>query len=437
LGGGYDGAGVRFEADCKSDGGTEVPGAVGGDQVCRSTGLTWRQLAFCSVNDFAVGIASVGAGYTTIMASGHGAALVDFGAPRGQDALRTLERFSDRRHPRPSHWWPGWRWWPGPEFTEFVVSHPHADHYSGLLRLAKMQSGKERQESLIRSGGTFFYPMVPRNPDAQRLVFLLAQLNKVISYLPENVLGCAVAATSDGPIRGRPLKRGDEIELAGIHVDVLWPPPLLDERTTARLRNLVREYEQIAEEAAERGDERLIRAVEAVREPTDDLQMTERLYGIPEDREQSGLSEIEDDFSEEGERERSNLLDDRNFDIRLRRLRTSISRGANLLSLVLATRPQRYVFLGDLDESLHPDIIGDLVDQDHELLLSAHHGTHFGPDLLRLQSRYVVSSVGPPRLDRRVRPEYASIGTHLRTDTAGDVMIWMHDAGTHLATCNC
>jgi ribonuclease BN (tRNA processing enzyme) len=356
------------------------------------------------VNEFAVGVASVGAGYTTFMASGSWAALVDFGAPNGRDAVRALERFSDRHPPRPRHWWPWWRWWPGPEFSEFVVSHPHADHYSGLLRLAKMQSANGRQESLIRPGGTFFYPMVPRNPEAQRLLFYLAQLNQVISSLPENVLGRAVAATSDGPIRGRPLKRGDEIELAGIHVDVLWPPPFLDERTTARLRNLVREYEEIAEEAAERGDERLIRALEAVREPTDDLHMTERLYGIPEDREQFGLSEIDEDFSEESERERPNLLDDPGFDARLRQLRNSISRGANLLSLVLATRPQRYVFLGDLDESLHPDIIGDLVDQDHELLLSAHHGTHLGPDLLRLQSRYVVSSVGPPRLDHRVRP---------------------------------
>jgi len=280
------------------------PGArdCGHDQACRSSGLTRRQLAFCSVNDFAVGVASVGAGYTTFMASEHGAALVDFGAPRGRDALRALERFSERRHPRPGHWWPWWRWWPGPEFTEFVVSHPHADHYSGLLRLARVQSADGRQESLIRPGGTFFYPMVPRNPDAQRLVFFLAELNKVISALPKNVLGRAVAATSDGPIRGRPLKRGDEIELAGIHVDVLWPPPMLDERTMARLRNLVREYEQIAEEAAERGDERLIRAVEAVREPTDDLHMTERLYDIPEDREQSGLSEIDEDFSEDGNR---------------------------------------------------------------------------------------------------------------------------------------
>jgi hypothetical protein len=387
------------------------------------------------VEDFAVAVASVGAGYTTIMASGHGAALVDFGAPSGRDAVRALERFSERRHPGPGPWWPWRRWWPGREFTEFVVSHPHADHYSGLLRLAKLQSAKGRRESLIQRGGTFFYPTVPTNPDAQRLVFFLARLNEVISSLPENSLGRAVAATSDGPIRGQALKRGDEIELAGIQVDVLWPPPVLDERTTTRLRNLVREYQQIAEEAAERGDERLIRAVDAVREPTDDLRMTERLYEIPTGEGPSGLSECDDEFAEEGERQRSNMFDDRSFDDRLRRLRTSISRGANLLSLVLATRPQRYVFMGDLDESLHPEIIGDLVDQDHEVLLSAHHGTHLGPDLLRLRSRFVVSSVGPPRLDRLVRPEYASIGTHLRTDTAGDVMFWIHDAGTHIVTC--
>lgn len=389
------------------------------------------------MRDFAVAVASVGAGYTTMMASDDGAALIDFGAPSGRDAVRALERFSDRRHPLSRHCWPWWHWRPGPEFTEFVVSHPHADHYSGLLRLARMQATTGRQGSLLQSGGTFFYPMVPRNPDAQRILYFLARLNEVISSLPENSLGRAVAATSDGPIRAQPLKRGDTIELAGIKVDVLWPPSLLDERTTARLRNLVRAYEEIAEQAAERGDERLIRAVEALREPTDDLRIADRLYDIPESREQSDLSEIDDDFSDEGERRRSPLLDDPNFDARLRRLRTSISRGANLMSLVLATRPQRYVFLGDLDESLHPEVIGDLVDQDHELLLSAHHGTHFGPDFLRLRSRYIVSSVGPPRLDRLVRPEYSSIGTHFRTDTAGDVMICMHEAGTHLATCDC
>lgn len=38
----------------------------------------------------------------------------------------------------------------------------------------------------------------------------------------------------------------------------------------------------------ERGDERLIRAVQALQEPTDDLRMTEGLYEIPGDREQFG-----------------------------------------------------------------------------------------------------------------------------------------------------
>lgn len=388
------------------------------------------------MSDFAVGIASVGAGYTTFMAAERGVALVDFGAPKGRDALRALERFSGRHRRNPAHWWLGWRSWPGPGFTEFVVSHPHADHYSGLLRLASRPT-RDRDADLIQPGGTFYYPMVPRSPDAQRLVFFLARLNEVISHLPENVLGRAVAATSHGPIRGCPLTRGDEIELAGVRVDVLWPPLSLDERTTVRLRNLVREYEQVAEEAAERGDERLIRAVELLREPTDDLRITERLYGIPEEPERPSFSEFDDDFLDDRERQRSPNLDDPGFYARLRRLRSSISRGANLLSLVLATRPQRYVFLGDLDESLHGEIVGDLVDEDHEVLISAHHGTHLAPELLRLQSRFVVSSVGPPRLDRRVRAEYASIGTHLRTDTAGDVLIWMNDTGTHLATCDC
>lgn len=384
-----------------------------------------------------MGVASVGAGYTTVMASGGGAALLDFGAPSGRVALDALARLADHRHSHRRHWWPWWHWRPGPEFSQFVVSHPHADHYSGLLRLAMTPPQQRYFASLLRPESTFFYPMVPRNPDAARVVYFLARLNEVISALPENALGRAVVATSDGPIRGQPLQRGDEIELAGVPVDVLWPPRLLDERSGARLRNLVREYELIAEEAAERGDERLIRAADAARESTDDLRMNEYLYGLPERMQGSGLPEVDDDFSAEPGPQRHTRFDDPEFDARLRHIRDSISRGANLMSLVLVTRPQRYVFLGDLDESLHPEVIGDLVDQDHELLLSAHHGTHMGPDLMRLHSRFVVSSVGPPRLDRRVRAEYASIGTHLRTDTAGDVMVWMHESGVHLATCNC
>jgi len=388
------------------------------------------------VRDFAAGVMSVGAGYTTVMASGGGSALVDFGAPRGRVALEALIRLTDHQHHRHSHWWPWWHWWPGPEFDQLVISHPHADHYSGLLRLAGTPPSQRQFPELVRPGGTLLYPRVPRTPDAQRVVYFLARLNEVISALPENALGRAVVATSSGPIGGVPLKRGDEIELAGVPVDVLWPPEYLDERSGARLRNLVREYELIAEEAAERGNDRLIRAADAVRESTEDLRLNELLYAVPEEASDAPSIEVDDDFSDESAEQGYRRFDDPAFEARLRQVRRSISRGANLMSLVFATRPQRYVFLGDLDQSLHPDIVPDLVDQEHELILSAHHGTHLSPELLRLQSRFVVSSVGPPRLDSKVRSEYASIGTHLRTDTAGDVLMWMHDSGVHLATCN-
>lgn len=379
-----------------------------------------------------VGFASVGAGYTTVLRSGGGAALIDFGGSSGAVALRGLERISEPFYRGDYLRWP---WWTAEPFSQLVISHPHADHYSGLLHLANVRRDRWRDRDLLREGATFFHPVVPKEPEAQALVHYLMHLNNVISGLPEYALGRAVAATSAGRVRREPLWRGRHIELGGAPVDVLWPPLELDDRCRTRLRRLVQEYESVAEDAAAHGDDRLIRAVAAVRESSDDLRAEERLYGVSEEGQ---WQEFADDFSaqDDDESSRRHIFADPALEARARRLRSAISQGANYLSLVLATSPQRYVFLGDLDQSLHDEVTRDLLDEDHEVILSAHHGTHFGAGLRGLRSRFVVSSVGG-RLARSVRDEYKAIGTHIRTDAVGDVVVSMTTDGTHLTTCSC
>lgn len=383
-------------------------------------------------------VASVGAGYTTCLAGPGGVALVDIGARRSRVALAALERMC--HHSNCMHsWWPHpWRPWllKGNGFSEFVISHPHADHYCGLLALAGLPAAERPMGSLIHSGGTFFHPRIPDNPEADRLFFALAAVNMVLSAVPEYALGSAISACSTGPIARQPLVRGDTFLLGGLEFDVLWPPILLDDSTTSRLKNLVRAFDSLAMEAHQSGDTRLVRALEAVRKRAAEIGVESAFYEVTrpgsDHRVEVGSSEFTDYSTPQGEDEQDTVRGSINR--RAQQLREAISRGANLLSLAFTSSNQHYVFLGDLDESLHPQIAGDLADRDHELVISAHHGTHWGQELTRLRSRYVVSSVGPP-LDGKVRREWDQMGIHLRTDRAGDIAVWISRGEAHVCTC--
>ncbi|MDQ6949881.1 MAG: hypothetical protein M3256_27430 [Actinomycetota bacterium] len=215
------------------------------------------------------------------------------------------------------------------------------------------------------------------------------------------------------------------VQLAGqsVQVEVLWPPETLDDEATSRLRRLVESYDTLADEAAENDDPRLIEALRAVRSRAADLGAESAFYDVPEHHSDADLESPEmRDHLEMDDSERGN-----SFDVRVRRLRQAVSRGANLLSLAFQTTEPAYAFLGDLDETLHSRIVPDLIDQDHEVLLSAHHGTHW--NLAQIRSRYIVSCVGPP-LEAKVRNEYSQMGTHVRTDQVGDIVIRLSDRST-------
>jgi len=312
-------------------------------------------------------------------------------------------------------------------FSELVISHPHADHYNGLLRCASSGTGGVGRGPLLVDGATFFHPRVPENPEARNLLFRLMALNTVLSGLPETALSSAVVACAAGGIARQPLMRGDAITLAGQPVDVLWPPKTLDARSSSRLQRLVQSYDDLAADAAQQGDEQLLRVLATIRDRWENVE--DALYGptyaSSELRERETPPVLDGDLSDdEGIVERERDTADS-----LRSLRHAITRGANLLSLVLATADRRYAFLGDADASVHGDVASVLVDYELEVLMSAHHGTYFSPELSHLKSRYVISSVGPPLL-ANVRDEYDRIGMHLRTHRAGDITAWVSDSGT-------
>jgi glyoxylase-like metal-dependent hydrolase (beta-lactamase superfamily II) len=372
-----------------------------------------------------VAVADVGAGYTTVLAGRDTRAIVDFGARREHVALDGFDRLWDfdghHRHFLWNHC-QGWLFWYRPS-NAIVISHPHRDHYRGLLGYANRRARGDA--ALLESGSEFFHPRIPDNTEARELLLRLAALDQVLSGVPEYQLGWAVGQSCDGPVERLPLAAGMQVQIADHEIDVLWPPLDLDSTSGARLAGLVRAYDDLARVAAEENDPRLREALEQVRErgPAD------ALYSIPEERQRerdTPSREIDDD---------GDVLEGR-VNAQMQKLRLAITRGANCLSLAFATTDRRYVFLGDLDRALHPAIAPLLADYEPVVVVSAHHGTHFDPSLAQLRSRYVISSVGPP-LSANVRSEYATMGMHLRTDQAGDIAVWVDGRNANVVTCDC
>jgi len=380
---------------------------------------------------FGIGIADVGAGYTTVLAGKNSSSILDFGSTGYKAALSGLDRMLCH-HYHPYFYWPPWGC-PALPATSLVVSHPHRDHFSGLLAYASERGSQGRPALLEGQPVKFFHPRIPVNPEALALIQCLMAIDTVLSGIPEYQLGRAEAACADGRVRRIPLQIGSPLELAEQSFDVLWPPHKLSPGLSLRLKHLVEAYDALAARAAENDDRRLLDALSRVREEEALRRDADAgsLYNVPEPSE----GERFPDFSTEGDQAGEEIRDDQ-IGKEMKVLRAAITSGANCLSLVIATTDRQFVFLGDLDKSLHGEVAMMLADDRCGVVVSAHHGTHFGSGLEVVQSKYVFSSVGGS-LSGQVDEGYSRMGMHLRTDIAGDISARSSRGSIDISTCSC
>ena len=368
---------------------------------------------------------AVGAGYTGFLARREETALIDFGGESTGRAMDALFRVADRHCPPWRYF--GLRPMPLTPFGAFLLSHPHEDHYNGLRAFAAQQQRDPTLRPLLTRSASFYHPRLPSDPVATEFALRLAALEsveRVMSGVPDFTVIRAIRRCGGITARRKPLRRGHTVKLAGETFDVLWPPDQLPEDARTHLRKLVDRYDALAEEAATEEDTHLKDALNRLREP-ETFDIEDALYGSAEtaDEEQQGPPEQrEHDPTDKGPTRDGH---DSRYTKRLGELKDAVKNGANFLSIVLASQAdRRYVFLGDLDRSLHGAIAPDLLEFQPEVVSSAHHGTHFDSALETLRSRYVISSVGG-KLKNNVCPEYDSMGMHLRTDRAGDIFALM------------
>jgi beta-lactamase superfamily II metal-dependent hydrolase len=376
--------------------------------------------------------ADVGAGYTGVLVGPDETALIDFGGERRSGPTDALSRVSE------PYCWPWWgslrtsRVDPRP-FDAFLLSHPHEDHYNGLLAFARQRRNDQTLPPLLTAEAPFYHPRLPTDRVAAEFLAREVALERVMTGRPEDALIRVLSQCAGRQVPREPLSQGDTVTLAGEPFDVLWPPKVLPPHATAQLHNLVQRYNTLADRAEADGDSSLKRALDRLPE-RDTGSIEDVVYGSAEtsrEDDQQWLEQGEHDLTDKPPVQDS---DDSRHTKRLRDLQKAVTNGANLLSLVLASEvDRRYVFLGDIDESLHGAIAPALVEFTPEVVSSAHHGTHFGSALKKLHSRYVVSSVGG-KLENNVCSEYDSMGMHLRTDKAGDIFALMLSGRTAVWT---
>jgi beta-lactamase superfamily II metal-dependent hydrolase len=286
----------------------------------------------------------------------------------------------------------------------FLLSHFHADHYSGLLDV-----GPNEKFDIAR----VYFPCLP--VFLERKEFMLATL--AMSYY---TLGASSGSQeADFITRIKSITRvrsnyyrlsaGDPIDIDGSHFEVLWPPKTLNNKTAlAKVKKAVTDFQKALEE-----DEKL-------------RQLHERVQ----------KSDVVDYYLRSESRETA-------FDGRepepvfkpfappdtlpevVARANDSLRDAANHMSLALC-EDNRFLFLGDLEKHELKEVTDMLVQKRRTKFLATltpHHGTHWHPDLNQIETQFAVSSAGR-KLVRYFRPEFKQFGRQcFVTHTNGEIHI--------------
>ena len=103
----------------------------------------------------------------------------------------------------------------------------------------------------------------------------------------------------------------------------------------------------------------------------------------------------------------------------------SLRRAANRLSLAFRIDSQ-LLFLGDLESKEINTVVNNLEAEQRlrfPIMLTPHHGTHWGKEMQKLAVDVAASSVGK-KLFKKVKPDYKCIADHhLITYTEGEVVL--------------
>lgn len=267
--------------------------------------------------------------------------------------------------------------------SELVVTHFDADHWRGLWFIA--QSGPSGFGSYFGfpSELPVYFPAVPFNAD-RRLPGSLSAFITATGSFGVQPMDLQAAWRRLTPVKLVPLAKGAPFLLAGRLHEVVWPPQLLDERGTQRLKGLVRRIEAEADRLADAGYPQLKRS------------LRETYQNGPHNRHPGGVTVADVDFGQpkaDGGEEEEEPRDPGSEDAPspaiphewarrddFKKLVKAARRAQNDLSLVFHDPEQASLLVfGDAPRRIVEQLSSELGARRYHVALAPHHGSHKVP----------------------------------------------------------
>jgi len=277
----------------------------------------------------------------------------------------------------------------------FLLSHFHRDHYNGVLGCPPYS---------LRHLNFFYHPIMPKFIDSQKFYRCLFAMNSRLSLgtpLQNSILSI-VNRISRRHVKYLPLGKGDKFICGGKEYEILWPPKELKEADTLKsINNAINDFEEARKE---------------------DYILDAIYNSISDEILQNNLAEILE--SEYTAIQNSNEINEEISQV-IKSANKSLRSAANRLSIAFKQNDQ-ILFLGDLESNEINQVVSQLEKQKYtyfEIIISAHHGTHWHDKLNSINSNFCLVSNGK-KMRKFIKNQYINIcKKFITTDHWGDIKI--------------
>lgn len=277
----------------------------------------------------------------------------------------------------------------------FLLSHLHYDHYNGFLK-------RRYSRNTFSNIEHFYHPGMPRLFNSENFLKIILAWNVYLNNVNPYIYQIIKLINNNQNLKVLPLFKGDVFECDKTKYEVLWPPKVIDnDEINTSIVNAIEAFELVAEK-----DKYLSRIYRNIQDEN-----------VNSDNYLECLVRISDNNNSLAEPYSNTEL--------IKSANTTIRKAANSLSLVFR-QDDNILFLGDLEETELPFIMEELKKNRnliYDIIISAHHGTHWHTSLFELRSNICVSSLS--RSNRKhFKYEYNDIcNALLSTDQIGDIYI--------------